>query len=134
MKTTSKASKLDYRIQQQSKGSSEGYGIILEVPDKPKDISGSLSSLLFASDDETKDISSDKEIKADENKAKEGKATEDQVREEPPVDDQPELNKLKENKLKFMYLSQQYQIPVPVQRCHLLNTVTSLLMKILMFQ
>ncbi|GJR37741.1 hypothetical protein Tco_1213425 [Tanacetum coccineum] len=37
---------LDHKIQQLSKGSSEGSGIIPEVPDEPKDNSGSSSSLL----------------------------------------------------------------------------------------
>ncbi|GJV95298.1 hypothetical protein Tco_1546875 [Tanacetum coccineum] len=44
--------KLVYRIQKHSKGSSEGSGIILEVPDEPKDNSGSSSSSLSGSDDE----------------------------------------------------------------------------------
>nr|GEZ94262.1 hypothetical protein [Tanacetum cinerariifolium] len=38
---------LDYKIQQLSKGSSEGYGIILEVSDEPKENSGSSSSSLL---------------------------------------------------------------------------------------
>ncbi|GJU91225.1 hypothetical protein Tco_1303648 [Tanacetum coccineum] len=63
--TTTKASKLDYRIQQHSKGSSEGSSIIPKVPNEPKDISGSLRSSLSASDDEIKDISGDDEIKAE---------------------------------------------------------------------
>ncbi|GJU31454.1 hypothetical protein Tco_1175043 [Tanacetum coccineum] len=46
-------SKLDYIIQQLSKGSSEGSSIILEVPDEPKDNSGSSSSSLFGSNDES---------------------------------------------------------------------------------
>ncbi|GKD23916.1 hypothetical protein Tco_1225619 [Tanacetum coccineum] len=45
--------KLVYRIQKHSKGSSEGSGIILEVPDEPKDNSGSSSSSLSRSDDES---------------------------------------------------------------------------------
>ncbi|GKA09348.1 hypothetical protein Tco_0688679 [Tanacetum coccineum] len=45
-------SKLDYIIQQPSKGSSEGSGIIPEVPDEPKDNSGSSRSSLSGSDDE----------------------------------------------------------------------------------
>ncbi|GJY73447.1 retrovirus-related pol polyprotein from transposon TNT 1-94 [Tanacetum coccineum] len=48
-------SKFDYRIQQLSKGSSEGSGIILEVLDEPKDNSGSLRSSLSGSDDERED-------------------------------------------------------------------------------
>ncbi|GJW14395.1 retrovirus-related pol polyprotein from transposon TNT 1-94 [Tanacetum coccineum] len=39
-------SMLDYRIQQLSKGSNEGSGIIPEVPDEPKDSFGSSSSSL----------------------------------------------------------------------------------------
>ncbi|GKD94252.1 hypothetical protein Tco_1374089, partial [Tanacetum coccineum] len=39
-------SMLDYRIQQLSKGSSEGSCIIPEVPDEPKENSGSSSSSL----------------------------------------------------------------------------------------
>ncbi|GJR73643.1 hypothetical protein Tco_0086008 [Tanacetum coccineum] len=39
MKKAAKASKRAYRLQQQSKGSSEGSGVIPEVPDEPKDIS-----------------------------------------------------------------------------------------------
>ncbi|GJR34666.1 hypothetical protein Tco_1210350 [Tanacetum coccineum] len=73
LKTSAKASKLDYRIQQQSQGSSEGVGIILEVTAEPKDISGSSSSSSSSSDNETKDISSNEEVKADEHKAEEGK-------------------------------------------------------------
>ncbi|GJY89197.1 hypothetical protein Tco_0503825 [Tanacetum coccineum] len=64
-----KRSKLVYRIQQHSKGSSEGSGIILEVPDEPKDNSGSLSNSLSGFDDEVLDVSSDEENKAEENKA-----------------------------------------------------------------
>ncbi|GJU76914.1 hypothetical protein Tco_1273984 [Tanacetum coccineum] len=57
------------------------------VPDEPKDISGNSSSSRSGFDDETKDISSNDEIKADENKAEEGKAIEEQAGEEPPVDE-----------------------------------------------
>ncbi|GJU67022.1 hypothetical protein Tco_1253281 [Tanacetum coccineum] len=60
---------LIYIIQQLSKGSSEGSGIIPEVPDEPKDNSGSSSSSLSGSNDEVQDVSSDEENKADENKA-----------------------------------------------------------------
>ncbi|GJW42374.1 hypothetical protein Tco_0731035 [Tanacetum coccineum] len=63
LKTTTKAIRLDY------------------------DISGSSSSSLFGFDDETKDISSDKKVKADEHKAKEGKEIEEQVEDEQPVDE-----------------------------------------------
>nr|GEV86452.1 hypothetical protein [Tanacetum cinerariifolium] len=77
MKKATKASKLDYRLQQRSKGLSEGSCIIPEVPDEPKDISSSPSSSRSSFDDETKDISNDKEVKADENKVEEGKATEE---------------------------------------------------------
>ncbi|GJT92846.1 hypothetical protein Tco_1081691 [Tanacetum coccineum] len=52
-------SMLDYRIQKLSKGSSEGSGIIPEVPDELKDNFGSSSSLLSGSDDEVRDVSSD---------------------------------------------------------------------------
>ncbi|GJS25147.1 hypothetical protein Tco_0453779 [Tanacetum coccineum] len=45
-------SKLVYRIQQHSKGSSEGSGIIPKLPDEPKDNSGSSSSSLSRSNDE----------------------------------------------------------------------------------
>nr|GEW16559.1 hypothetical protein [Tanacetum cinerariifolium] len=62
-------SKLDYKIQQHSKGSSEGSGIILKVLDEPKDNSDSLSSSLSASDNEFQDVSSDEKNNADENKA-----------------------------------------------------------------
>ncbi|GKF77982.1 hypothetical protein Tco_0230452, partial [Tanacetum coccineum] len=58
-------------------GSSEGAGIIPEVPDEPKDISGSSSSSLSGSDDETKDISSDDEVKANQNKPNKEKADEE---------------------------------------------------------
>ncbi|GJZ68888.1 hypothetical protein Tco_0632438 [Tanacetum coccineum] len=58
-------SMLDYRIQKLSKGSSEGSGIIPEVPDELKDNSGNSSSLLSGSDDEVRDVSSDEEKKAD---------------------------------------------------------------------
>ncbi|GJY84508.1 hypothetical protein Tco_0497884 [Tanacetum coccineum] len=87
LKTATKASKLDYKIQQQSIGSSEGYGIVPEVPNEPKDISGNSRSSRSGSDDETKDISSNDEIKADEIKSEEGKAIEEQSGEEPPVDE-----------------------------------------------
>ncbi|GKG23171.1 hypothetical protein Tco_0388474, partial [Tanacetum coccineum] len=62
-------SKLDYKIQQHSKGSSEGSGIILEVPDEPTDNSGSSRSTLSRSDDKVQDVSSDEKNKANENKA-----------------------------------------------------------------
>ncbi|GJU03444.1 hypothetical protein Tco_1113782 [Tanacetum coccineum] len=91
MKTASKASKLDYKIQQQSKGSSEGSGIILEVPNEPNNISGSSSSSLFGFDDEIEDVSSDDKVKVEENKAKEGKDTKEQAKEEPPVDNQDRM-------------------------------------------
>nr|GEY23991.1 retrovirus-related Pol polyprotein from transposon TNT 1-94 [Tanacetum cinerariifolium] len=61
-------SMLDYRIQKLSKGLSEGSGIILVVPDETKDNFGSSSSLIFRSDGEFQDISSDEENKTDENK------------------------------------------------------------------
>ncbi|GKC93885.1 hypothetical protein Tco_1159327 [Tanacetum coccineum] len=95
MQTSSKSSKLVYRIQQQSKGSSGGYGIIPEVPNEPKDIFGSSSSSLSGSDDEVKYVSTDNETKADENKAEEGKDTEEQAKEEPPVDDQAGMEQAK---------------------------------------
>ncbi|GJW65887.1 uncharacterized mitochondrial protein-like protein [Tanacetum coccineum] len=62
-------SMLSYKIQQLSKGSSKGSGIILKVPDEPKDNFGSSSSSLFRSDDEVQDVSSDEENKANKNKA-----------------------------------------------------------------
>ncbi|GJU53682.1 hypothetical protein Tco_1227396 [Tanacetum coccineum] len=67
------------RIQQHSKGSSEGSGIIPEVPDEPKNIFGSLSNSLSGSNDEIEDISSD-----EENKAEHGNDIEKQVGEEEP--------------------------------------------------
>ncbi|GJY31972.1 hypothetical protein Tco_0415467 [Tanacetum coccineum] len=60
---------LDYIIQQLSKGSSEGSGIIPEVLDEPKDNSGSSSSSFSGSDDEVQDVSNDEENKGDENKS-----------------------------------------------------------------
>ncbi|GJU95671.1 GPCR kinase [Tanacetum coccineum] len=62
-------SMLSYRIQQLSKDLSEGSGIILKVPDEPKDNSGCSSNSLFGSDNEVQDVSSDEENKANENKA-----------------------------------------------------------------
>ncbi|GJW77395.1 hypothetical protein Tco_0139077 [Tanacetum coccineum] len=62
-------SKLGYIIQQHSTGSSEGSGIIPEVPNEPKDNFGSSSNSLSGSDDEVQDVSSDEKNKADENKA-----------------------------------------------------------------
>ncbi|GJY18104.1 ribonuclease H-like domain-containing protein [Tanacetum coccineum] len=56
---------LDYRIQQLSKGSSEGYGIIPQVPDEPKNNSGSSSNSLSRFDDEVQDVSGDEENKDD---------------------------------------------------------------------
>nr|GEV29288.1 hypothetical protein [Tanacetum cinerariifolium] len=88
LKTTTKASKLDYRIQQQSHGSSEAVGIILEVLNELKDISGSSSSLSTGSDNETKEISNDEEVKVDEHNAEEEKEIEEQTR-----DEQPFINK-----------------------------------------
>nr|GEY03800.1 hypothetical protein [Tanacetum cinerariifolium] len=48
-------------IESNNKGSNEGSGIILEVPEEPKDNSGSSSSSLSRSDDEVQDVSSDEE-------------------------------------------------------------------------
>nr|GEV15047.1 hypothetical protein [Tanacetum cinerariifolium] len=50
---------LDHKIQLLSKGSSEGSGIIPEVPDKPKDNSCSSRSLLSYSDNDVQDVSND---------------------------------------------------------------------------
>ncbi|GJS99211.1 hypothetical protein Tco_0820381 [Tanacetum coccineum] len=58
-------SMLDYKIQQLSKGSSGGSGIILEVLDKPKNNSGSSRNSLSGSDDKVQDVSSDEENKSD---------------------------------------------------------------------
>ncbi|GJW53213.1 hypothetical protein Tco_0097298 [Tanacetum coccineum] len=58
------------------------------VSDEPKDISGSSNSSRSSSDDETKDISSDEDVKADEHKAEEGKEIEEQARNEQLVDEQ----------------------------------------------
>ncbi|GJQ93603.1 hypothetical protein Tco_0004742 [Tanacetum coccineum] len=76
-------SKVDYRIQQHSKGSSEGYGIIPKVSDEPKDNSGSSSSSLSGSDDEGQEVSSNVENKADKNK------TDVEVAEKQAGDEQP---------------------------------------------
>ncbi|GJZ11336.1 hypothetical protein Tco_0546095 [Tanacetum coccineum] len=57
-----KRSILDYRIQQLSKVSSEGFGIILEVPKELKDNSGSSSSSLFRFDDEHARMTDHKEF------------------------------------------------------------------------
>nr|GEV64468.1 hypothetical protein [Tanacetum cinerariifolium] len=51
--------------QEKIAGSSEGSGMFLEVPDEPKDNSGSSSSSIFRADDEVQDVSSDEENKAD---------------------------------------------------------------------
>ncbi|GJW90713.1 hypothetical protein Tco_0168266 [Tanacetum coccineum] len=75
---------LGYIIQQLSKGSNEGSGIIPEVPDEPKDNSGSSSSSLSESDDEVQDVSSDEENKADENKV-DAEVTKKQAGDEHPV-------------------------------------------------
>ncbi|GJV43990.1 retrovirus-related pol polyprotein from transposon TNT 1-94 [Tanacetum coccineum] len=77
-------SKLDYRIQQHSKGSSKESGIISEVPGEPKDNSGSSSSSLYRSNDEVQDISSNEKNKVDENKA-DAEVAEKQVGDEQPV-------------------------------------------------
>ncbi|GJT89316.1 hypothetical protein Tco_1071033 [Tanacetum coccineum] len=77
-------SMIDYRIQQLSKGSSEGSGIILEVPDEPKDNSGSSSSSLYWSDNEVQDVSKDEENKAEENKAN-AEVAEKQAGNEQPI-------------------------------------------------
>ncbi|GJW19672.1 hypothetical protein Tco_0027108 [Tanacetum coccineum] len=76
-------SKLDYRIQQYFKCSSEGSGIIPDVHDEPKDNSSCLSSLLSGSNDEVQDIYID-EKKANENKADADDA-EKQAGDEQPV-------------------------------------------------
>ncbi|GJR38625.1 hypothetical protein Tco_1214309 [Tanacetum coccineum] len=135
MKKTSKDSKLDYRIQQQSKGSSEGLGIIPEVLDEPKDYSVSSSSSLSGSDDEVEDVSND-----DESKAKEGKDTEEQAEEEPPVDDQAGMEQAGGEQAKVQVpdpavpnpsssltlSSAKYKDPV-VQRTSLVETVISMI-------
>ncbi|GKF70238.1 hypothetical protein Tco_0203295, partial [Tanacetum coccineum] len=90
MKTSTKDNKLDYRIQQYLKGSSEGSGIVPEFPDELKDISGSSSNSFSGSDDEVEDVSSDDKIKADENKAN-AEVTMEQAGEEHPVDDQARI-------------------------------------------
>nr|GEY46559.1 retrovirus-related Pol polyprotein from transposon TNT 1-94 [Tanacetum cinerariifolium] len=69
MEASKRRSMLDYRIQKLSKGSSEGSGIIPEVPGELKDNFGSSSSSLSGFDDEVQDVSSDEENKANENKA-----------------------------------------------------------------
>nr|GEZ77516.1 hypothetical protein [Tanacetum cinerariifolium]GFA30815.1 hypothetical protein [Tanacetum cinerariifolium] len=63
-------SMIDYRIQQLSKGSSEGSGIILEVFDEPKDNFSSSSSSLSSYDNEVQDVSNDEENKANAEVAK----------------------------------------------------------------
>ncbi|GJR38881.1 hypothetical protein Tco_1214565 [Tanacetum coccineum] len=78
-------SMLVYRIQQLSKGSSEGYGIIPEVPNEPKDNYGSSSSSLSGYDDEVQDVSSDEENKADENKADAESMVDVPIHQEDPV-------------------------------------------------
>ncbi|GKA02192.1 hypothetical protein Tco_0674857 [Tanacetum coccineum] len=75
---------LIYKIQQLSKGSSKGYGIIPEVPDEPKDNSGSSSSSLSGSDDEVQDVSSDEENNVDEKKA-DAEIAEKQAGNEQPI-------------------------------------------------
>ncbi|GKB86054.1 hypothetical protein Tco_0958326, partial [Tanacetum coccineum] len=59
MKKTRKASKDDFLLQQHSKGSCEGSGVIPEIPNELIDILNNSSS---ESDDEIEDISSDDEI------------------------------------------------------------------------
>ncbi|GJU92717.1 hypothetical protein Tco_1317473 [Tanacetum coccineum] len=96
MKTTSKASKLDYQIQQQSIGSSERASITPEVLDEPNDIFGSSSCSSLDSDNdsdnETEDISSDEEIKADQEKVddrmKDAKNDESEKAEEEHADEE----------------------------------------------
>ncbi|GJY63159.1 hypothetical protein Tco_0464619 [Tanacetum coccineum] len=72
------------RIQQFSKGLSEGSDIIPEIPDEPKDNSGSSSNSLSGSNDNVQDVSSDEENKADENKA-DAEVAEKQARNEQPL-------------------------------------------------
>ncbi|GKA87405.1 hypothetical protein Tco_0809169, partial [Tanacetum coccineum] len=79
-----KRRKLDYRIQQHSKDSSEGSCIIPDVLDEPKDNSGSSSSSLYGSDDEVQDVSSDEKNKVNESKA-DAKVVEKQAGDEDPV-------------------------------------------------
>ncbi|GJT55691.1 hypothetical protein Tco_0990745 [Tanacetum coccineum] len=95
MKTTSKASKLDYRIQQQSQGSSKGAGIILEVLDEPKGNSGSSNNSSSGSDYENEIISSDDEKKVvdqekvdDKEKADEEMKNDEEVEKDEKVDDE----------------------------------------------
>ncbi|GJX96494.1 hypothetical protein Tco_0352292 [Tanacetum coccineum] len=64
MKKATKAGMQDYRIQQHVQGSSKGVGSKLEVPDESKDDSGS-SSGSSSSGDDTEVISSNDEIKDD---------------------------------------------------------------------
>ncbi|GKB90238.1 hypothetical protein Tco_0962510 [Tanacetum coccineum] len=130
IKQASKASKQDYRIQQHSIGSSEGAGIIPEVPDEPKDISSSSSS--SSSDDETEIISLDDENKADdqekvaneekvdeemkdaekakskkaeEEHADEEKAKEEKIEEENVDDEQARVDQAQDNQAGFLNVS-----------------------------
>ncbi|GKE39521.1 hypothetical protein Tco_1462926, partial [Tanacetum coccineum] len=59
-------------------------GRIKEIPDEPKDNSGSSSNSLSGSNDNVQDVSSDEENKADENKA-DAEVAEKQARNEQPL-------------------------------------------------
>ncbi|GJX08911.1 hypothetical protein Tco_0198770 [Tanacetum coccineum] len=71
--------------------SSKGTGIIPKVLDEPKDISGCSSNLLSGSDDKVENVSSDDEIKANENKVKTRKSVEEQAEEDHQVDDKDRI-------------------------------------------
>ncbi|GJW45885.1 hypothetical protein Tco_0077531 [Tanacetum coccineum] len=103
LKKARKASKDDFFLQQCPKGSGEGSGVALEVPDGPSQSGPNKGSRVtpaisdepsgnssLESDDEIGDISSDDErSKADKtNKANEEKATEEKVVDEQIRDDQ----------------------------------------------
>ncbi|GJZ32291.1 hypothetical protein Tco_0577727 [Tanacetum coccineum] len=106
MKQAIKSRKQDYKIQQHSIGSSEGAGIIPEVPDKPNDIFGSSSS--SSSDDETEIISSDDEKKADDQKKK---AEEEKIEEKKADDEQAGVDQAQDDQSRVIIPEIQQEKP-----------------------
>ncbi|GKG45862.1 hypothetical protein Tco_0498308, partial [Tanacetum coccineum] len=96
MKTTTKASKDDFILQQRSKGLCEGSGVILEVPDRPSDRSNSSSSkskdeegFLSTNDEASQEKSEDERTKVDDSKkAEDVKDADEQARKEQDMDEQ----------------------------------------------
>ncbi|GJX19234.1 retrovirus-related pol polyprotein from transposon TNT 1-94 [Tanacetum coccineum] len=153
MKTATKDSMQDYRIQQHPKGSSEGSGVILEVFDEPRDDS---DKSYWGSDDEKHDDeeTADEEIadkkindeemvdeeKADEEKPEQEKVDDEQAGADQADDDQakddqvgvliPETQKerldLPPSSSSLTLSSTEYEDPI-IQRTPLVDTIISMI-------